>query len=557
MQVNLAGAAGFFAVNAAADNATPTEGEVKSFPIPGKTEVSTDEVDQVAMEKIMVEWLTKLSGFKTPPQQLNNIKFPQGNPEAQDNQPIAETKKQDGAGNRESKVKTEPQLKPWSQLIPWADVVPPASADVVPLPVFHPTKPAPSNAPASDDVPAPSADNAPGFIVTSPSQDVDFEPYADTVPQTLPVTGQPVYKGESNVDVTPYDGAWEAKPRPTFGPIADTTPEPAADTVPIFPTPGKKPISPKPATSPIDTDSVTRERTNQTMDKNSFRNLWNEFRTKVTELSEQGLDKMRQVVTDAIQSGVPMREIAKVLANEFQSVAKSLKNGDSLTAPIGKIVSLIEQLAETTPKQAALIFQHGFPGNNKSINLKFALETANADTTPIIETTKEQKTDSKTIESKPVELLQTTTKPTDKTVAETKPEVKSEPSKVMQRVVEQIQTMLESKRPRTITLRLDPPELGSLQISIKTIGNQVETKILATNGDVRNMVENGKEQLIQMLNSRGLELGAMHVGTQSQNQNQSQRTITQDTTPTWRPEVSVDSVASVRSRHHDGLDLNA
>lgn len=542
MQVNIAGAAGFFTAKAATDSATPTEAEVISFPETVEVETKAKEANLKAMDTIIADWLTKLAGFKAPPPQLNNIKFPQGNPEAQDTQPIAGTKKQDGEGKTEAKeVSLSRGPRPWGAGLPWADIVPPDAVDSdqnwITLPVGG--KPIP-------------ADTAPVAIWPGQAQDTDWPPSADTTPVTLPVMRKPVYEGAPNVDATPFDGAWEATPRPSPSAASETTPAAPADTTPIVPVVGKKPVRSKPAESTGGAIDTVPQTAPSALDKASFRALWQDFRTRITQLDGSAVEKLRDVVTKAINSGVPMREIAKIVSGEFIKMSNSVKNADSFAGHVGKIVSLIEQLAETTPKDNAMLWQNGFAGINKKISEKITEAFAKLGTTKPVETTKETKP-----EPKPIQTLPTSSQQTNELAVDKTPNFKFEPSKVMQRVVDQIQSLIESKRSRSITLRLDPPELGSLQISIKTVGNQVETRIMATNGDVRSMVENGKEQLIQMLSSRGLELGSMFVGTQQQNRNQSFRNAASDTTPTWRPEKAIDTVKSIGfNRAAYGLDLS-
>lgn len=551
MQVNLAGAAGFFTAKVATDSATPTEAEVTTFPATGEVESKANEANLKAMDTIIAEWLTKLAGFKAPPPQLNNIKFPQGNPEAQDTQPIAETKKQDGEGKQEAKeVSWQRGPRPRGIVLPWADIAPAPAADTAPAVGAVPDTGKPV-----------ASDNAPEFSIQSPAQDTDWFPAADLAPGTLPVIRKPVYEGAPNVDPTPYDGAWGAKPVPSPAsdmapsvpsPASDVAPAAASDTVPFMPIPGKKPVSSKPAEIVGGAIDSTPQTPSGSLDKATFRALWQDFRTRVTQLEGPAMEKLRDMVTQAISSGVPMREIAKVVSNEFQNIAKGVKGAGSLTNQIGKIVSMIEQLADTSVKDAATIWQNGFAATNKNVNLKIDEALTKLGETKPTETTKEQK-----IEAKPAQALPTSNRPVDNLAFDRTPEVKVEPSKVMQRVVDEIQSLLDSKKGRSITLRLDPPELGSMQISIKTVGNQVQARIMATNGDVRSMVENGKEQLIQMLTSRGLELGSMFVGTQAQNGNQSFRSAMNDTTPSWRPQPVADVVPNVAlNRAAYGLDLS-
>lgn len=94
-----------------------------------------------------------------------------------------------------------------------------------------------------------------------------------------------------------------------------------------------------------------------------------------------------------------------------------------------------------------------------------------------------------------------------------RPTVPAQP--ILERVINRIQDMLENNRREEMTIRLDPPELGSLKVTVRSIGQKVETHIVASNPEVRALLEANREQLIQSLNERGLELGAMHIGAQT------------------------------------------
>jgi hypothetical protein len=94
-----------------------------------------------------------------------------------------------------------------------------------------------------------------------------------------------------------------------------------------------------------------------------------------------------------------------------------------------------------------------------------------------------------------------------------RPTIPAQP--ILERVINRIQDMLENNRREEMTLRLDPPELGSLKVTVRSIGQRVETHIVASNPEVRALLEANREQLIQSLSERGLELGAMHVGAQA------------------------------------------
>jgi len=107
---------------------------------------------------------------------------------------------------------------------------------------------------------------------------------------------------------------------------------------------------------------------------------------------------------------------------------------------------------------------------------------------------------------------------------------------LMNTVIERLQEMLESKREKTVTIQLDPPELGKLSITVRTRGQRVETEILVSHPDVRTVLEANREQLVHALNSRGLHLGGMHIGSQANPHRESLPSAVTPMPPVWRQE---------------------
>jgi hypothetical protein len=86
-------------------------------------------------------------------------------------------------------------------------------------------------------------------------------------------------------------------------------------------------------------------------------------------------------------------------------------------------------------------------------------------------------------------------------------------------VVRQIADRLElltAARPREgVTIRLNPIELGSITLTVRQRGGEVETNVLASHDAVRAALEQSRPQLQHALETRGLNLGSLEVGSQS------------------------------------------
>jgi hypothetical protein len=129
------------------------------------------------------------------------------------------------------------------------------------------------------------------------------------------------------------------------------------------------------------------------------------------------------------------------------------------------------------------------------------------------------------------------------------------PDRLVQRVSAHIKELFDAKQPRTMTIRLDPPELGSIDLTVRTVGQRVETTILASNGEVKAILDGNRQQLIRALESQGLELGSMSVGQQASSRGQHSETTLQQPA-SWRPEpVSIGSTASAGGWQTTELDL--
>ena len=111
------------------------------------------------------------------------------------------------------------------------------------------------------------------------------------------------------------------------------------------------------------------------------------------------------------------------------------------------------------------------------------------------------------------------------------------PGPIVDRLVEKFLELLQSRRVRTITLELDPPDLGNIKLTVRAQGQRVDAHVLAATQEVRALIEANRDQLIQALQSRGLELNSMFVGTQAEGRSNDSFTTPDSHRPAWRPAV--------------------
>lgn len=79
-----------------------------------------------------------------------------------------------------------------------------------------------------------------------------------------------------------------------------------------------------------------------------------------------------------------------------------------------------------------------------------------------------------------------------------------------------------SEGTKQLTLRLDPPDLGKLNLQITVRGQEVNVVLKAENADAGRMLQENMHQLRQTLEDQGLKVGKLEVQTQLSDGNQSQ-----------------------------------
>src|SRR5690606_612911 len=86
-------------------------------------------------------------------------------------------------------------------------------------------------------------------------------------------------------------------------------------------------------------------------------------------------------------------------------------------------------------------------------------------------------------------------------------------------LVDKVQMMVNQKN-LVADIRIDPPELGSMQIRLHLGAEQASVNFVVQNQQARDMLEQSTPRLKEMLAERGIELGQSTV-RQEKDQNQS------------------------------------
>ena len=97
-----------------------------------------------------------------------------------------------------------------------------------------------------------------------------------------------------------------------------------------------------------------------------------------------------------------------------------------------------------------------------------------------------------------------------------------------EQVAERIQMML-SKNLKNIDIRLDPPELGRMQIRMNMNGDNATVHFTVANQQARDIVEQAMPRLREMLAQQGMQLGESSVQQQASGQQQGRYATGNDT----------------------------
>lgn len=107
-----------------------------------------------------------------------------------------------------------------------------------------------------------------------------------------------------------------------------------------------------------------------------------------------------------------------------------------------------------------------------------------------------------------------------------------------EQVAQHIERMVYERERNSLTVRLDPPELGVVELRIQATGGEVQAWLTAERDLTRQMLQQAQQYLREQLESRGLHLTHFDVGAQSQFQHAPREQYTRyaaHTTPTRTP----------------------
>lgn len=109
----------------------------------------------------------------------------------------------------------------------------------------------------------------------------------------------------------------------------------------------------------------------------------------------------------------------------------------------------------------------------------------------------------------------------------------SDPARLalVEQVAIHVERLALRSQEQSITLQLDPPEWGRIEIRVEVDGNAVHTWLFTEHDFARRLLEQSVQNLREQLAQRGLQLGAFTVGTGSQHASRQSRPMPYEIAP--------------------------
>lgn len=95
-------------------------------------------------------------------------------------------------------------------------------------------------------------------------------------------------------------------------------------------------------------------------------------------------------------------------------------------------------------------------------------------------------------------------------------------SEVHNRIIDHVQEIAAMRGNGKVTIRLQPHDLGTITVAVRSFGGHVDTKITASNENVRHALHIQRTDLVQTIESRGLSLNSFTVGQEAGSEAQGQ-----------------------------------
>jgi flagellar hook-length control protein FliK len=103
----------------------------------------------------------------------------------------------------------------------------------------------------------------------------------------------------------------------------------------------------------------------------------------------------------------------------------------------------------------------------------------------------------------------------DQVQTQSQPLTLTEENSVAKQASKTLQDMIEAHQAKTMTIRMNPEELGSLTIKVRQFGRRVEAEVSASLDSVRQALTNQKQELAAAVENRGAQLTNLVIKSES------------------------------------------
>lgn len=235
----------------------------------------------------------------------------------------------------------------------------------------------------------------------------------------------------------------------------------------------------------------------------------------ITEAQIDGLATQvgQLVAKDTGATQVVAKEVAGALQSVLAQIDNQLKKGEEITINLADIVESVSQrlssgASQLPAEQVASLTQPLSSAISSSLQTLVDPESLNSSLG--FETRLASEVQHNQLESA---KLATSTNTHDKGVALGKPEA-------AQQLADKVQVIVNQKN-LTAEIKLDPQELGALQVRLQLNGDQANVNFTVQNQTTRDLLEQAVPRLRELLQDKGIELGQSSV-QQEQKEGRSQ-----------------------------------
>lgn len=143
----------------------------------------------------------------------------------------------------------------------------------------------------------------------------------------------------------------------------------------------------------------------------------------------------------------------------------------------------------------------------------------------------------------------------DQVQTQSRPLNLAEERAVVKQASQTLEQMIAAKLPKTMVIRMNPDDLGSLTIKVRQIGRRVEAEVSASLDTVRNALSNQKQDLAAAVENRGAQLTSLVIksesaGSESQTNNSfNQQTSSGDGRSHQESQQEADRLARLAASH--------